>query len=203
MDHMDQQWPLHDLCSVIPSTKAWWSQSLHESRDLRSAMKPRRWLKLTTCVQVIPTSLLFLGTANGEPALCCLGWVVLSREHLGGLTSLYTARFWTLLTSTALKDIRWDPSSRCGKLGWACRDDFLSDRFALISWRYRIVILFKSACINGSFMIILKSFAVLSPLKNKCARAVFSKYFNNELNVFLPNRKPKVYSNIQSMFLHL
>lgn len=59
----DQQWPLHDLVSLILS-KAWWSQSLRESRDLRSAMKPRRWLKLTTCVQVIPTSLSFLGTTN-------------------------------------------------------------------------------------------------------------------------------------------
>ena len=88
-------------------------------------------------------------------------------------------------------------------LGWASRDDFLSDRFALISWCYRIVILFKSACINGSFMIIWNHLLCFPGWKT----SVRGRYFRNILTTnwmfFLPNRQPKVYSNIQSMFLHL
>ena len=95
----------------------------------------------------------------------------------------HAARFWTLLTSTALKDISWDPSSRFGKLCWACRAE-LFDTFCLnvlISWFD--VGMFKSVCINGSFVIIWNHLLCFPHWKTMCEQYFDMLHFEYDMRI--------------------
>ena len=106
-------------------------------------------------------------------------WSCILLFGMGPFSGEHAARFWTLLTSTALKDISWDPSSRFGKVCWASRDE-LFDAFCLnvlISWCRNVQVLLHQWIFHDH----LKSFALLSPMKNECERYFEILYFKYDM----------------------